>query len=79
VHLAGKTDARDVGTAQASIAECLSDRQTGGAPPVSGILLSPSDLRRSESGVFFRCRAQNPPAVVYDDSSRPAGPDIDAE
>ncbi|HEX8873305.1 MAG TPA: hypothetical protein VF780_01670 [Nitrosospira sp.] len=57
VHLAGKTNASNVVSAQVGIGQRLRNRNSGSAPPVGGILLGPSNMRRGKRGMLFRGRA----------------------
>jgi len=76
VHLAGKADAGDIADGQFRARDSFADGDTSGAPPVFGMLLGPTDLRRSE-GLMVFCRRRDDAAIAIEDKgSRASGADI---
>jgi hypothetical protein len=45
VHLAGEADTGDVIAGEICVGERLANGKAGGAPPIFGLLLGPTDLR----------------------------------
>jgi hypothetical protein len=79
MHLTRETDARDVFRAQVGSRQSFANGDTASAPPVFGLLLGPSDRRRSERSVFFGRRTCDFAAFIQQDRPRATRADIDAQ
>jgi hypothetical protein len=78
VHLPGKTDAGNIAGGEVDAGESFLNRDAASAPPVFGILLSPSDLRRRKRSVLFGGGGQQMPLLIDDESARASGAYVDA-
>ena len=66
MHLTGQSYARDIVASEVGTGERFANRDATGAPPIFGMLFGPTDLRRSEGGVFF-CSGREQMALLIDD------------
>ena len=79
VHLTGEAKASDFFSAQIGTRDDLSNRNARGAPPVSGMLLGPTDLRRSKGLMLFRGGSDDPAVAIDDDGARSSGTNVNPE
>src|SRR5712664_1950773 len=79
VHLTGEADAGDFFGAKAGTRDGFANRDAGGTPPVFGVLLGPTDLRRSEGLVFFRRGGDDAAVAINDDGARSSGSNVNPE
>jgi hypothetical protein len=79
VHLSGEADTGNVFGAQTCFGDRFRNGDATGPPPVLGVLLGPADFGRSERRVLFGCGCDDAPALVDDQSARPAGANVNAE
>jgi hypothetical protein len=79
VHLARKADGGDGVSCEARSLKRFTNRESGGAPPVTRILLGPAGLGAGEVGVLFRARGKDRAAIVEDDGAGSARSNVDAE
>lgn len=79
VHLAGKTYGGDGFASETRDLQRFADSESGGAPPVAGILLGPAGHWAGEVGVLFRARGEHCTVFIENESARSAGSDVDAE
>src|SRR5258708_31792065 len=79
VHLTGEADASDVVGSKVGARDGFANRDAGGTPPVFGVLLCPTNLRRSEWLVFFGGGRDDAAIAVDDDGARSSGTDVNPE
>ena len=79
VHLAGKTDADNIFGGEIRLSKGLAHGEAGRAPPVFGMLLGPTDVRRSEGLVVCRCGGDDAAVVIDYDGARAASSNVNAE
>src|SRR6266436_4065961 len=79
VHLTGEAHASDFFSAQIDTRDDLSNRNARRAPPVSGMLLGPTDLRRSKGLMLFRGGSGDPAVAIDDDGARSSGTNVNPE
>ena len=79
VHLAGKTDGRDVFGDETRNLQRFANRESRGAPPVARVLLGPAGLRAGEIGVFFRAGGEDCAVFVEDYGASAACAYVDPE
>jgi len=79
MHLPGETDTSDLISGDARVVQREAHGLAEGSPPIPGILLRPTLVRGGERLVIF-CSGRNHSSVfVHDQSTGPAGTDIDSE
>ncbi len=78
MHLPGEADAGNVVASKVGAGQRFLDGDGGGAPPVFGMLLSPSNLRRGEWRVLLGCGCEQPALFVDDESACATGAYVDA-
>jgi hypothetical protein len=79
VHLAGKTDGRDVFGDETRSLQSFVNRESRGAPPVARVLLGPAGLRAGEIGVFLRAGGEDCAVFVEDYGASAACAYVDPE
>jgi hypothetical protein len=61
------------------LAQALTNSETAGAPPIPGILLGPTRLRRGKCAMLFRARRDDAAGGVDSHGARAAGANVDAK
>jgi len=79
MHLPGKSDTGDGITSDSRFLEGAMDGNSAGPPPISGILLRPTQVRRSERRVIVTPGRNQSPLFVDDQGASSACPNIDSE
>jgi len=79
VHLPGETHAGDFFRAELCLSERLVNGDAAGAPPILGLLLSPSDLRGGKWNVLFGSGCDHVALLVDDQGTRAARANIYAK
>jgi len=79
VHLAREANATDVLAFQAACLEGSSNSLPSGAPPVIGVLISPSYLRGCELLMLCGGRSENTSLLIDDERPCAAGADVDTQ
>jgi hypothetical protein len=79
VHLTGEADAGYFFGAQTGARDGFADGDACSAPPVFRLLLSPSDLRRSERLMLFRGGGDDAALAVDDEGARSSSTNINPQ
>lgn len=79
VHLPGEANTGDVFASEVRARKRFAHGDTGGAPPILGLLLGPANLRGGKRLVILRGRRDKATGLIDYDRARAAGADVDSE
>ena len=79
MHLSGETDASDFLRGQIRAGDGFANRDARGAPPVLGMLLGPSDLRRGKWLMVLGGGRDDAAAAIENEGACAASADVNSE